>query len=165
MFLLAKFLDTMAQPLAETDRDAWIAIDDGLELLARDLQQHRIIQGPDICPMRFAAEQRHFAKAITVAIRGKNAFPPALEPRVRLQTTRNNNIQRVAWVIFAHHEVALLDRDKLRLFRQAFHQLFAETGQNRHAFKYLELVLHVVILIADPLIPSGRPVPLPSPSK
>src|ERR1017187_8991144 len=71
MFLLAKFLDTMAQPLAETDRDAWIAIDDGLELLARDLQQHRIIQGPDICPMRFAAEQRHFAKAITTIKQAK----------------------------------------------------------------------------------------------
>ena len=157
MLLLAKFLDAMAQPLAETDRHAWIAIDDGLEIRPRDFQQHRIVEGPDVCPMRLAAKQRHLAKTISVAVRGEDPFPSALEPRISLKTTRNNHVQRVAWVIFAHHEVTLLDRDKLRPFRQALHQLFAETGQNRHSLKYLEFVLHVAILFVDPSVSGGRP--------
>ena len=40
MLLFAKFLDAMTESLTETDRHAWIAIDDGIEILTGDLQEH-----------------------------------------------------------------------------------------------------------------------------
>ena len=150
MFLLPKLLHPMPHPLAEADRHARIAIHKRVEILARDFQEHRIIERADVGPVRLAAEQWHLTKAFTIAVRGENPIPPALQTRIGLQPARNDHVQGVAWVVLAHHEVTLLDRDKLRALRQAFHQLFAETGQNWHAFKYLEFVLHAAVPLIHP---------------
>ena len=106
--------------------------------------------------MRFTTQQRHLAKTIAVTVSGKNAVPSALEPRVGLQSTRNDNVKRVTRVIFAHNKVALLDRDKFSALGQAFHQLLAKAGQNWHVLKYLELVLHVAILPTNARSQPGR---------
>lgn len=150
MFFLPKLLDAMPHPLAETDRHAWIAIHNRIEILAGNFQEHRIVERANVGPVRLAAEQWHFAKTVAVAVRREDPIPSALQPRVGLQPARNDHIQGVARVILAHHEVALLDRDKFRTLRQTLHQLFAETGQNWHAFKYLEFVLHAVVPVIDP---------------
>jgi hypothetical protein len=156
MLLFTKFLDTVTEPLTEADCHARVAIDDGIEILTRDLQEHRIVESADIRPMRFATEQWHLAKTITITVGGKNTVPSALEPRVGLKSTRNDDIKRVARVIFAHNEVALFDRDKFSALGQAFHQLLAKAGQNWHVFKYLELVLHAVILPTNTLFQPER---------
>src|SRR5262249_20123465 len=142
MFFFAEFLDAMTEPLAEADGHARVAIDDRIEILARDFQEHRIVQGLDIRPVRLAAEQWHLAETIAVAVCREDTVAPALEFRVRLQSARNDSVQRVARVIFAHDEVAFFDRDELGPFGEPLDQLLAKAGQNRHAFKYLELVLH-----------------------
>src|ERR1700680_1009413 len=102
----------MAEPLTEADCHARVAIDNGIEILPWDFQEHRIIERADIRPMRFATEQRHLAKTVAVTVGGENTVAPALEPRVSLKPTRNDDVKRVARVIFAHDEIAFFDRDK-----------------------------------------------------
>src|ERR1043166_3026901 len=84
MLFFAELLDAMAHPLHEANGDAWIAIDDGVEAVARDFEEDGIVECPDAGPLRFPTQQRHLAEAITVAIRGEDAFAPALEPCVSL---------------------------------------------------------------------------------
>src|ERR1017187_5353600 len=107
MLLFTKFLDAVPEPLTETDCHAWVAIDDGIEILARDLQEHRIVERAHIRPMRFTTEQRHLAKTIAITVSGEYAVPSALQPRVGLKSTRNDDVKCVPGVIFAHDEVAL----------------------------------------------------------
>src|SRR5439155_25530632 len=154
MFFFAEFLDAMAHPLHEANGDTRVAIDDGVEAVARNFQENGIVEGADAGPLRLAAEQWHLAEAIAVAVGGEDAFTTALKPRVRLEPTGDDCVECIARIIFAHHQIALFDSDKLRALSQAVHQLPAETGQKWHIFKYLQFVVHRSLSIGtDPVRP------------